>query len=48
MTLAVLPFANLGSDRSAKYLAAGLTDETSASLARIDPAHLSVKGRTLR
>jgi TolB-like protein/DNA-binding winged helix-turn-helix (wHTH) protein len=48
VTLAVLPFANLGSDPEREYLAAGLTDETSASLAQIDPAHLSVKGRTLR
>jgi TolB-like protein/DNA-binding winged helix-turn-helix (wHTH) protein/Flp pilus assembly protein TadD len=48
VTLAVLPFANLGSDPEREYLAAGLTDETSASLAQIDPIHLSVKGRTLR
>src|SRR4249919_3940321 len=48
VSLAVLPFANLGSDPEREYLAAGLTDETSASLAQIDPAHLSVKGRTLR
>ena len=48
VALAVLPFANLGSDPEREYLAAGLTDETSASLAQIDPAHLSVKGRTLR
>ena len=48
MSLAVLPFTNLGSDPEREYLAAGLTDETSASLAQIDPAHLSVKGRTLR
>ena len=48
VTLAVLPFENLGSDPERAYLAAGLTDETSASLAQIDPPHLSVKGRTLR
>ncbi len=48
VSLAVLPFTNLGSDPEREYLAAGLTDETSASLAQIDPAHLSVKGRTLR
>ena len=48
VTLAVLPFENLGSDPEREYLAAGLTDDTSASLAQIDPAHLSVKGRTLR
>ena len=43
--LAVLPFENLGSDPEREYLAAGLTDETSASLAQVDPAHLHVKGR---
>ena len=48
VSLAVLPFTNLGSDPEREYLAAGLTDETSASLAQIDPAHMSVKGRTLR
>lgn len=47
VTLAVLPFENLGSDPAREYLAAGLTEETSASLAQIDPEHLSVKGRTL-
>ena len=46
VALAVLPFLNLGHDADRDYLAAGLTDETSASLARIDPAHLAVKGRT--
>jgi len=48
VAVAVLPFVNLGSDPEREYLAAGLTDETIASLAQIDPAHLSVKGRTLR
>ncbi len=48
VTLAVLPFQNLGSDPEHDYLAAGLTEETSASLAQIDPERLSVKGRTLR
>ena len=48
MTLAVLPFVNIGSDPERDYLAAGLTEETSASLAQIDPERLSVKGRTLR
>ena len=47
VTLAVLPFENLGNDADRDYLAAGLTEETSASLAQIDPEHLSVKGRTL-
>jgi TolB-like protein/DNA-binding winged helix-turn-helix (wHTH) protein/Tfp pilus assembly protein PilF len=48
VTLAVLPFENLGSDPEREYLAIGLTDETSASLAQIDPERLSVKGRTTR
>ena len=48
ITLAVLPFENLGSDPERDYLAMGLTDETSASLAQIDPERLSVKGRTTR
>jgi TolB-like protein/DNA-binding winged helix-turn-helix (wHTH) protein/Flp pilus assembly protein TadD len=47
VSLAVLPFANLGNDPERDYLAAGLTEETSASLAQIDPDRLSVKGRTL-
>jgi len=46
VALAVLPFVNLSRDADRDYLATGLTDETSASLARIDPAHLRVKGRT--
>ena len=46
LTLAVLPFANLGQDPAREYLADGLTEETSASLGQIDPAHLQVKGRT--
>ena len=48
VTLAVLPFANIGGDPERDYLAAGLTEETSASLAQIDPLRLIVKGRTLR
>lgn len=48
VALAVLPFEGLGSDPERAYLAAGLTDETSASLAQIDPTHLSIKGRTQR
>src|SRR5215207_3519763 len=47
VTLAVLPFEYLGSDREREYLAAGLTEETSASLAQIDRERLIVKGRTL-
>jgi TolB-like protein/DNA-binding winged helix-turn-helix (wHTH) protein/Flp pilus assembly protein TadD len=48
VSLAVLPFENLGSDPARDYVAAGLTEETGASLAQVDPEHLSVKGRTLR
>jgi TolB-like protein/DNA-binding winged helix-turn-helix (wHTH) protein/Flp pilus assembly protein TadD len=47
VSLAVLPFENFGSDPERQYLAQGFTDETAASLAQIDPEHLSVKGRTL-
>lgn len=48
VSLAVLPFENLGSDPEREYLAAGLTEETGSSLAQIDPERLIVKGRTLR
>jgi TolB-like protein/Flp pilus assembly protein TadD len=48
ISLAVLPFVNIGTDLERHYLADGLTEETSASLAQIDPDRLSVKGRTLR
>lgn len=48
VTLAVLPFENVGGDQERDYLASGLTEETSASLAQIDPERLSVKGRTWR
>jgi TolB-like protein/DNA-binding winged helix-turn-helix (wHTH) protein/Tfp pilus assembly protein PilF len=47
VTIAVLPFDNLTGDANRDALALGLTDETGASLAQIDPEHLSVKGRTL-
>jgi TolB-like protein/Tfp pilus assembly protein PilF len=47
VTLAVLPFENIGGDPERDSLAVGLTDETNASLAQIDPEHLSVKGRML-
>jgi TolB-like protein len=47
VTLAVLPFEYLGSDPERAYLAQGLTEETSASLAQIDLERLIVKGRTL-
>ena len=46
VTLAVLPFENLGSDPEREYLADGLTEDTIASLGQIDPDHLSVIGRT--
>lgn len=47
VTLAVLPFKYLGSDPEREYLAAGFTEETSASLAQIDTGRLIVKGRSL-
>jgi TolB-like protein/DNA-binding winged helix-turn-helix (wHTH) protein/Flp pilus assembly protein TadD len=47
VTLAVLPFEYLGSDPDRRYLAAALTEETSASLAQIDLEHLIVKDRSL-
>lgn len=47
ISLAVLPFENIGSDPERAYLATGLTEETSALLARIDPGHLTIKGRAL-
>jgi TolB-like protein/DNA-binding winged helix-turn-helix (wHTH) protein/Flp pilus assembly protein TadD len=47
IALAVLPFESLGDSSDREYLAAGLTEETSASLAQIDAERLRVKGRTL-
>jgi DNA-binding winged helix-turn-helix (wHTH) protein/TolB-like protein/Flp pilus assembly protein TadD len=47
ITLTVLPFESLGGSAEYEYLAAGLTEETSASLAQIDPERLRVKGRAL-
>ncbi|HWR17681.1 MAG TPA: winged helix-turn-helix domain-containing protein [Terriglobales bacterium] len=47
-TIAVLPFENLGKDPELQYLADGFTAETGASLAQVDPDHLSVRGRTSR
>ena len=47
ITLAVLPFENLGGGAGQDYLAAGLTEETSTSLAQIDPERLRIKGRAL-
>jgi TolB-like protein/DNA-binding winged helix-turn-helix (wHTH) protein/Tfp pilus assembly protein PilF len=46
LTLAVLPFENLGGDRDREYLADGLAEEAIASLGQVDPQHLSVIGRT--
>lgn len=46
VAIAVLPFDGLGSESEREYLASGLTDEASASLAQIEPNHLTVKGRT--
>jgi TolB-like protein/DNA-binding winged helix-turn-helix (wHTH) protein/cytochrome c-type biogenesis protein CcmH/NrfG len=45
-SIAVLPFANTTHDAEQDYLALGLTDEVTASLAQIDPGRLVVKGRT--
>ncbi len=46
VTVAVLPFENLGSGSEREYLADGFTEETIAALGQIDPDHLSVIGRT--
>ena len=46
VTIAVLPFENMSSDRERDYLADGLAEETSAALGQIDPEHVSVIGRT--
>jgi TolB-like protein/tetratricopeptide (TPR) repeat protein len=46
VTLAVLPFENIGSDPERDYLCDGLTEEMIASLGQIDPGHLNVIGRT--
>jgi TolB-like protein len=46
VTIAVLPFAYLGADRSHDYVADGLTEETITSLGRVAPAHVSVLART--
>ena len=44
--LAVLPFENLSGDPDRDYLAAGLTEETIASLGQVDPDRVSVISRT--
>ena len=46
VTLAVFPFQYIGSDPDREYFAAGLTEETNASLAQIELERLIVKGRT--
>jgi DNA-binding winged helix-turn-helix (wHTH) protein len=46
VTIAVLPFENLGAGTEREYLADGLTEETIAELGRIDPDHFGVIGRT--
>lgn len=44
--LAVLPFENLTGDPGQEYFSDGLTEEMITELARLDPAHLGVIGRT--
>jgi TolB-like protein/DNA-binding winged helix-turn-helix (wHTH) protein/Flp pilus assembly protein TadD len=46
ITIAVLPFENLSRDPDTEYLANGLAEDTIVSLGRIDPARVSVIGRT--
>lgn len=46
VTLAVLPFENLGAGSEREYLADGFTEETIAALGQIDPEQLRVIGRT--
>ena len=46
VTLAVLPFENLGGNPEHEYLADGLTEEMIVSLGQIDLHHLAVIGRT--
>ncbi len=41
--IGVLLFENIGASRDREYLADGLTEETIASLGRIDPQHLSTR-----
>jgi TolB-like protein/DNA-binding winged helix-turn-helix (wHTH) protein/Flp pilus assembly protein TadD len=45
VTLAVLPFENLGGDPERGYLADGLTEETIASLGQMNPERVGVIGR---
>lgn len=46
VTLAVLPFENLGADPAREYLADGLTEEVITALGAVDPEYLRVIGRT--
>jgi len=46
LTLAVLPFENLGGAHEHEYLADGFAEEATTALGQIDPEHLSVIGRT--
>jgi TolB-like protein/DNA-binding winged helix-turn-helix (wHTH) protein/Flp pilus assembly protein TadD len=46
ITIAVLPFDNLTGAAETDYLAGGLMEDTIVSLGRIDPARVSVIGRT--
>ncbi len=46
VTIAVLPFENLGGDSERQYLADGLSEDTIATLGQLDPARLGVIGRT--
>jgi TolB-like protein/DNA-binding winged helix-turn-helix (wHTH) protein/Flp pilus assembly protein TadD len=45
ISIAVLPFENLSRDEELNYLAAGLAEDTSASLAQADPQRLRLMGR---
>jgi TolB-like protein/Flp pilus assembly protein TadD len=46
VTLAVLPFENIGGQPEQEYLADGFTEEATTALGQIDPERLSVIGRT--
>ena len=46
VTLAVLPFENIGAGSEREYLADGFTEEIIAALGQIDPERLTVIGRT--
>jgi TolB-like protein/DNA-binding winged helix-turn-helix (wHTH) protein/Flp pilus assembly protein TadD len=46
VTVAVLPFETLGTDKGLGYLAEGLAEDTIVSLGRVDPSRIAVIGRT--